>query len=64
MELWVSLCIAWSGTGWSLRVPFTPNHAMVLYAGSKVNCSCMDDLGGVSLDDHCGPFQPRPFYDL
>jgi len=19
--------------------------------------------GGVKLDDHCGPFQPRPFYD-
>ena len=20
--------------------------------------------GGLKLDDHCGPFQPRPFYDL
>ena len=19
--------------------------------------------GGLKLDDHCGPFQPRPFYD-
>jgi len=19
--------------------------------------------GGLNLDDHCGPFQPRPFYD-
>jgi len=19
---------------------------------------------GLKLDDHCGPFQPRPFYDL
>jgi len=19
--------------------------------------------GGLELDDHCGPFQPRPFYD-
>ena len=20
--------------------------------------------GGLKLNDHCGPFQPRPFYDL
>ena len=20
--------------------------------------------GGLKLDDHCGPFQPRPFYDF
>ena len=20
--------------------------------------------GGLELDDHCGPFQPRPFYDF
>jgi len=20
-------------------------------------------VGGLKLDDHCGPFQPRPFYD-
>ena len=20
--------------------------------------------GGLKLDDHCGPFQPRPFYEL
>ena len=20
-------------------------------------------IGGLKLDDHCGPFQPRPFYD-
>jgi len=20
--------------------------------------------GGLKLDDHCGPFQPRPFYDM
>ena len=19
--------------------------------------------GGLKIDDHCGPFQPRPFYD-
>jgi len=20
--------------------------------------------GGLKLNDHCGPFQPRPFYDM
>ena len=22
-----------------------------------------DPEGGLKLDDHCGPFQPRPFYN-
>ena len=24
----------------------------------------MHIAGGLKLDDHCGPSQPRPFYDL
>jgi len=23
----------------------------------------VDIAGGLKLDGHCGPFQPRPFYD-
>ena len=25
--------------------------------------STLHIVGGLKLDDHCGPFQPRPFYD-
>ena len=24
---------------------------------------CISLTRGLKLDDHCGPFQPRPFYD-
>ena len=32
--------------------------------GSLVSCIAnLHIVGGLKLDDHCGPFQPRPFYD-
>ena len=31
---------------------------------SKRNQACVSHIaGGLKLDDHCGPFQPRPFCD-
>ena len=40
------------------------NTRMDVALGSLVSCIAnLHIVGGLKLDDHCGPFQPRPFYD-
>ena len=62
----------WCGTHWN-RLPKEAVDAPSLEAfkarldvalGSLVWwLATLHIAGGLKLDDHCGPFQPRPFYD-
>ena len=56
---------------WQLRCCCHPDHPA---GAGRVSAGCGSGLPGLvvgdpahgrglKLDDHCGPFQPRPFYD-
>ena len=75
VELWASLIIAGSGIRWSLGVPSNSNYFMILYMPGGIQGQARCGSGqpgmvvgdpahsrGLKSDDHCGPFQPRPFY--
>jgi len=52
------------GRGHSTALWIHPPRLDVALGGLVCWLATLHIAGGLEMDDHCGPFQPRPFYDF